>query len=137
MIAYASVFLMKVATKWNTIGLNVDSVFVWQLLERMINLLKNTVTGDRHLLHHIAAGLEKMLVKSQTPPNRPQNANNNDHNWNMFTGTSNPQVYDQDGTVDMNTVLDGMILNNDLIYESFGMDQGNDIYDLLASQFSC
>ncbi|KAH8649073.1 hypothetical protein BX600DRAFT_404159, partial [Xylariales sp. PMI_506] len=64
MIAFASVFLMKVATKWNRImGLNVESKYVSHLLERMIVLLKSSVTSERHLLYHIAFGLEKMLAK--------------------------------------------------------------------------
>ncbi|KAI0484064.1 hypothetical protein GGR56DRAFT_612166 [Xylariaceae sp. FL0804] len=45
MIAFASVFLMKVATKWNRIlGLNVESNYVSHLLERMIVLLKSSIT---------------------------------------------------------------------------------------------
>lgn len=66
MIAFASIFLMKITTNWNTIiGLNVETNYVTGLLERMILLLKGTVTSDRHLLYHIAAGLEKMLERSR------------------------------------------------------------------------
>lgn len=137
MIAYASVFLMKIATKWNTIGLNVDSSFVWQLLERMINLLKTTVTSNRHLLYHIAAGLEKMLAKSHSPSQRVNQDAQSDADWNMFTTSRGSHAFDQTDPANMDAVLDEMILNNDLIYESFGMDRGNDVYDLLSSQFSC
>lgn len=63
MIAFASVFLMKVATKWNTVGFNIDPTFVWELLDRVIHLLKTTITSKRHLLYHIAAGLEKMRAR--------------------------------------------------------------------------
>ncbi len=63
-IAFASVFLMKIAARWNRVmGLNVESRYVSHLLDRMIVLLKFSVTSDRHLLHHISFGLEKMLVK--------------------------------------------------------------------------
>ncbi|KAK3076473.1 hypothetical protein LTS18_012907 [Coniosporium uncinatum] len=65
MITFASVFLMKVATKWNSVGFNLEPTFVWDLVGRMIKLLKDTVTSDRHLLHHIAAGLDKMLITSR------------------------------------------------------------------------
>jgi hypothetical protein len=64
MIAFASVFLMKVATKWNRVmGLNVEEGYVSKLLGRMISVLKSAVTSDRHVLKHIAAGLEKMLQR--------------------------------------------------------------------------
>jgi len=64
MITFASVFLMKVATKWNSVGFNLKPTFVWDLDGRMIRSLKETVTSNRHLLHHIAAGLDKMLITS-------------------------------------------------------------------------
>ncbi|RYP00158.1 hypothetical protein DL764_006589 [Monosporascus ibericus] len=58
-IAFASVFLMDVARWWNRMmGLNFESNFVSHLLERMIVLLKGSVTSDHHLLYHIAFGLE-------------------------------------------------------------------------------
>ena len=64
MIAFASVFLMKVATQWNRVmGLNIEEDYVSRLLGRMIDVLKSAVTSDRHVLRHIAAGLEKMLTK--------------------------------------------------------------------------
>ncbi|KAL2878194.1 hypothetical protein SGCOL_006444 [Colletotrichum sp. CLE4] len=64
MIAFASVFLMKVATRWNSLmGLKLEEAYVSSLLKKMIEALKNAVTSDRHVLKHIAAGLEKMLNK--------------------------------------------------------------------------
>ncbi|KAJ6130868.1 hypothetical protein N7512_003648 [Penicillium capsulatum] len=63
MIAFTSVFLMKVATKWNAVGFNVDPAFVWNLLDKVIHLLKTTITSKRHLLYHIAAGLEKLRAR--------------------------------------------------------------------------
>lgn len=76
MIAFSAVFLMKVATKWNTVGFNVDPAFVWDLLDRVIHLLKTTITSKRHLLYHIAAGLEKMRTRlleqeDASPSNNP------------------------------------------------------------------
>lgn len=66
MIAFASAFLIKVTTKWSgVLGLNITASYVNELLERMIVLLRSSVTSDRHLLHHIAAGLQKMLDKSR------------------------------------------------------------------------
>ncbi|OAA59198.1 Transcription factor [Niveomyces insectorum RCEF 264] len=65
MIAFAAVFLMKMAAQWNRVvmGLNVEPGYVSHLLRRMIELLKSSITSERHLLYHIAAGLEKMLAK--------------------------------------------------------------------------
>ncbi|RYP13969.1 hypothetical protein DL767_010491 [Monosporascus sp. MG133] len=64
MIAFASVFLTKVAMRWNRkMRLNVESGYVSHLMERMIMLLESSVTSDRHLLYHIAFGLEKMPAK--------------------------------------------------------------------------
>jgi len=74
MIAFASVFLMKVATikSQNTaLGphFSFDPPSVWSVLERMIDLLKNTITSTRHLLYHVAAGIEKMLRRARQGTN--------------------------------------------------------------------
>ncbi|ETS74504.1 hypothetical protein PFICI_14370 [Pestalotiopsis fici W106-1] len=169
MIAFASVFLMKVATKWNRImGLNVESNYVSHLLERMILLLKNSVTSERHLLYHIASGLEKMLENlgkiSKKQPRQTQemgigvspdsvisfgpmgygpspghqapaieNSNNDfatDESvaWDPYTtGVQGPRH---------NFLDDLAIMNDSLIYEAFGSDSANDVYNLLTSQFS-
>ena len=55
-------------------GLNLESIFVWNLIERMIDLLQSSVTSDRHLLYHIAAGLEQMLAKSRASTPQIQHA---------------------------------------------------------------
>jgi hypothetical protein len=74
MIAFSAVFLMKVATKWNAVGFNVDPAFVWDLLDRVIHLLKTTITSKRHLLYHIGAGLEKMRTRLLEQENYPQSS---------------------------------------------------------------
>ncbi|KAF9878437.1 C6 transcription factor [Colletotrichum karsti] len=62
MIAFASVFLMKVASRWDGImGLNIEYANVSRLLEKMVIVLKEAVTSERHMLKHIGQGLEKML----------------------------------------------------------------------------
>lgn len=67
MIAFASAFLMKGTTMWSRVmGLNLEVGYVRNLLERVVLLLKTSVTSDRHVLHHIAFGLEKMLAKLST-----------------------------------------------------------------------
>jgi len=135
MIAFASVFLMKIATKWTTVGLNVNLLFVWNLLDRIITLLKSTVTSDRHLVHHIAAGLEKMLAKSHSSG---YGLNQEQHNniYSMMPSGQPSQAVGQVTVNSLNSSLGGTIFDDNLIYESFGMDPGNDVYDFLASQFS-
>ncbi|KAF4918382.1 Transcriptional activator of proteases prtT [Colletotrichum viniferum] len=77
MIAFASVFLMKVATRWNSVmGLKVEEEYVARLLGRMIGVLKSAVTSDRHVLKHIATGLGKMLEKMEESRRRRQNSEN-------------------------------------------------------------
>ncbi|CAJ2508304.1 Uu.00g094900.m01.CDS01 [Anthostomella pinea] len=169
MIAFASVFLMKVATKWNRImGLNVESNYVSHLLERMIVLLKSSVTSERHLLYHIASGLEKMLENlgriSRGPPkqvdenmgvgvspesvisfgpmgygtspgNQAPAVDNQNHgfatgeglSWDSYTAGAGPRH---------NFLDDLAVMNDSLIYEAFGSDSANDVYNLLNSQFS-
>ncbi|KAF4826657.1 Transcriptional activator of proteases prtT [Colletotrichum tropicale] len=77
MIAFASVFLMKVATRWNSVmGLKVEEEYVARLLGKMIGVLKSAVTSDRHVLKHIATGLEKMLERMEESRRRRQNSEN-------------------------------------------------------------
>lgn len=208
MIAYASAFLMKVTTNWNTIiGLNVETSYVTSLLERMIHLLKGTVTSDRHLLYHIAAGIEKMLERSRQAiargpsaiANAVAAASNSNAPTNNLASSSTSEVLrarassttsvpypEQPFTssiseasipangaggiqtgIDINgfpgswsnnynmpSGMDGqgsgtpgteyggflgnnmMIMNDSLIYEAFGSESANDVYNLLSSQFS-
>lgn len=67
MITFAAAFLMKGTTMWSrVVGLSIEGVYVTKLLECVVSLLKTSVTSDRHVPHHIAFGLEKMLVKIST-----------------------------------------------------------------------
>ncbi|KAK1851220.1 C6 transcription factor [Colletotrichum chrysophilum] len=67
MITFASVFLMKVAAKWGSImGLNIDYANVSRLLDKMVTVLKEAVTSEKHMLKHIGQGLEKMLQRMRT-----------------------------------------------------------------------
>lgn len=44
-------------------GLNIDFGFVSQLLKRMVRALKPAVTSERHMIQHIARGLDAMLAR--------------------------------------------------------------------------
>lgn len=109
MIAFTSVFLMKVATKWNAVGFNVDPAFVWNLLDRVIHLLKTTITSKRHLLYHIAAGLEKLRGKlleqdgdsrpsTGIPPHTPRYSRVDDHQMShlSYVPSQGPDVVPSD-----------------------------------------
>ena len=182
MIAFASVFLMKVATRWNRVmGLNVEPHYVSHLLERMIVLLKSSVTSDRHLLYHIAFGLEKMLAKigpaapkrsaaNKLPPPNPTvdepgnevspgqdsvisyghmgygpggigethtlmgdtavQTGDGSGSWESYGSTEGTGIGRQDFLGDMT------VMNDSMIYEAFGGESSNDVYNLLTSQFS-
>jgi hypothetical protein len=165
MIAFASVFLMKVATKYNRImGLNVESNYVSHLLERMIVLLKGSITSERHLLVHIAFGLEKMLQKlglagKKTPkpalqdegvspsegsvisfghmgygPAGQMAASTADGQSGILPVVTDGAAWDPYSRPDL---LDDLtVMNDSFIYEAFGNDSANDVYNLLSSQFS-
>ncbi|KAL0940544.1 C6 transcription factor [Colletotrichum truncatum] len=91
MIAFASVFLMKVATKWDRImGLNIEYANVSHLLEKMVTVLKEAVTSDRHMLKHIGQGLEKMLMRMWTT--RKQEAERQVVNANAGYGSGTEPV---------------------------------------------
>ena len=158
MIAFSCVFLMKVATKWNAVGLNIEPAFAWDLVDRMIRLLESTVTSNRHLAHHIAAGLSKMLSRSKSSVETLQDPPTSDSGWSaanaLYARTANgfantPSAMPDNtpwnpygtsvvglpnGGVDFNEM---MAMNNNIIFDAFGNDSVNDVYNLLTSQFSC
>lgn len=192
MIAFASVFLMKVATRWNRImGLNVESHYVSHLLERMIVLLQSSVTSDRHLLYHIAFGLGKMLAKVGLKPSAASSSSSSSAakkmslkppdgdeaavrgcNEEVSPGQDSVISYGHmgygpnalaenaalagdavvpvgagmgwdsyasngDAGVTRPNYFDGVtVMNDSLIYEAFGGESANDVYNLLTSQFS-
>jgi hypothetical protein len=163
MIAVAAVFLMKVVSEWNAMGFNVNPDFVWELLNQMVSLLKRTVTSERHLLHHIAAGLEKMMAKSKrymalhTPAvhvNRSQDGTgvNERRDAPVHGVTATPASHDPPEGHEWTTPYeqpssfpDGfregadfneMMLNDGFIYEAFGSDMGDGMYNLLTNQFA-
>ncbi|KAH7143794.1 hypothetical protein EDB81DRAFT_947824 [Dactylonectria macrodidyma] len=163
MIAFASVFLMKVATKWNRImGFNIEHSYlnVSHLLEKMIILLKSSITSDRHVLHHIANGLEKMLATMTSE------ADGEEQTWPLHTNQPEqfgyhkaaneaapapsigyapppvqlagtgwdayaPQPQEQDIFGDGSTFM-----NDSLLYEAFGAESSSDVYSFLTSHFT-
>ncbi|KAH6876414.1 hypothetical protein B0T10DRAFT_497950 [Thelonectria olida] len=164
MIAFASVFLMKVATKWNRLmGFNIEHSYlnVSHLLEKMIILLKSSVTSDRHVLHHIARGLEKMMAKMAAEADGEEHARRFHHAQsdsmgfhtkvadeaapapNMEYGPPSIQLpasgwdayaqhpQDHDFFGGGSTFMD-----DSLLYEAFGAESSSDVYSFLTSHFS-
>jgi hypothetical protein len=62
MIAFAAVFLMKMAHKWQAIGITIDADHrTIPLVEAIIKLLKSCKSGANHMIFSMAEGFERML----------------------------------------------------------------------------
>lgn len=169
MIAFAAVFLMKVATKWNRImGFNIEHSYlnVSRLLENMIELLKSSVTSDRHVLHHIAAGLEKMLAKMTAEADEEEQGRALHFTEPPEQGEFQKPAAGYPSAPDVaygappmvpfpaqgwdtctpqaqahaqaqDFFGDGStIMNDSLLYEAFGAESSSDVYSFLTSHFS-
>lgn len=150
MIAFASAFLMKGTTMWSRVmGLSIEAGYVTNLLERVVSLLKTSVTSDRHVLHHIAFGLEKMLAKFSTSSGVTVAQGSRQAACSTgISGRDNGQsaqsvpAYGHHvafsnaewGPVDTGTPSFSDGFPGDLIFEAFGSGSANDVYDLLTSQ---
>ncbi|KAJ9668346.1 Histidine protein methyltransferase 1 [Coniosporium apollinis] len=76
MTAFACVFLLKIATKRS--GQFIEDATVFDLTTRLVQLLRSASTGQWHLVHLMADGLEKMANSMLQEPqgssnNTPQN----------------------------------------------------------------
>lgn len=157
MITFASAFLMKGTTMWSRVmGLSIEAGYVTNLLERVVSLLKTSVTSDRHVLHHIAFGLEKMLAKFSTTSGVAiaqgsrqaalgigvsgrdddgqvsQRFPINEHHVSF----SNAEWGSYNGPGNTGTPSFSDEFSGNLIFEAFGSGSANDVYDLLTSQMS-
>jgi len=63
MITCATVFLLKVHTRWKNARLNTDLPLAVSLIERVIEMLAMAKASERHLTYYIARGLSKVLHK--------------------------------------------------------------------------
>jgi hypothetical protein len=61
MITYSAVFLLKVQQKWKAFRLGTDPVLIRDLVTRIVTMLNEARAGERHLSHHIATGMGRML----------------------------------------------------------------------------
>jgi hypothetical protein len=87
MIAFACVFLLKIAAQYS--GQYIEDTVVFDLTTRAVQQFRSTPVGKWHLVHLMAEGLEKMLVKktatamqnvavSPAPQHVPQMVSNGD-----------------------------------------------------------
>lgn len=67
MVAFSSVFLIKVAWKWKSASLCIDQQQVQDLVQKVVNLLSTVEASEKHLTYHIASGLSRMLEKLRQP----------------------------------------------------------------------
>lgn len=62
MIAFAAVFLMKIAHKWHAIGVNIDpETRTKPLIEGMIRTLRDCKAGTNHMVFSMASGFQRLL----------------------------------------------------------------------------
>lgn len=90
MIAFACVFLLKVAAQHS--GQYIDDGFVLDLITRVVQQLRSTSTGQYHLVHLMADGLEKMAASKIQSPSVLQmhNSVNGDTQSGLPHGIGNP-----------------------------------------------
>lgn len=62
MIAFAAVFLIKIAHKWHAIGVNINpDTQTKPLIEGMIQTLRACKAGANHMVYSMASGFERLL----------------------------------------------------------------------------
>jgi hypothetical protein len=173
MIAFASVFLMNIATiktQHAPLGrhISVDPQLVFFNVEAMVELLQSMVVSDRHLIQHVAAGLSTMLHKAkevgsaangsrrhsdqgvpevhqQLQPDHHHHPSEQQRVWNevrddiphMASGSqlgANASV--EIGTSGFNADDHMMFMDDSMLFDAFGAETTNEVYNLLSSQFS-
>ncbi|KAK9350461.1 hypothetical protein V1523DRAFT_80133 [Lipomyces doorenjongii] len=62
MVAFSTVFLLKIAWNWKATSLNVDQAQVYNMVERIITLMSGVRASEKHITFHIANGLRRMMT---------------------------------------------------------------------------
>lgn len=60
-------FLLKVAWKWDSSFLSIHPRQVQDLVQSVIDVMRNVSAGEKHLTYYIASGLAKMLERLKEP----------------------------------------------------------------------
>jgi hypothetical protein len=63
MVAYASIFLLRVQMRWRPARLNINMAVVFTLIERVATVLGQIDASERHLSYYVSNGLIKLLAK--------------------------------------------------------------------------
>lgn len=67
MLTFTCLFLFKLGTQWNryflSTGFAMDLNSLCQLIDRVVHCIRTSTAGERHIVHHIASGLDKMIAK--------------------------------------------------------------------------
>jgi hypothetical protein len=68
-IAFAVVFLIKMSSRWNGIGVSIDAETKTKpLIEGVINLFRSCQAGKGHILYAMADGFERLLKRNMGKP---------------------------------------------------------------------
>lgn len=82
MVAFAVVFLLKLSSRWNSIGISIDPrEQSWPLISSIIRLLRSCQAGKDHMAYKMADGFERMLAqlkRSEAVPRVRDGANSQD-----------------------------------------------------------
>ncbi|CAM1501228.1 Fc.00g103900.m01.CDS01 [Cosmosporella sp. VM-42] len=112
-IAYASMFLLKVQSKWKLANFDIHYDEVVALIERIVTLLSDTQRSIRHLAPYIGRGLNNILqrLKEQEAKSQQQQDSHQsiagpwaeanawqDQDWNSWMFGGDGDVMEQAGT---------------------------------------
>ncbi|KIX07585.1 uncharacterized protein Z518_02238 [Rhinocladiella mackenziei CBS 650.93] len=98
MIAFACMFLLKIATKHRE-QLFVDIVRLQRLIDALAQHFKATDVGKDHLIHRMAEGLEKMAESLGGPVRRKNRPVNGERSSQSLTSPSQPVVSETPGRI--------------------------------------
>ena len=142
---------------------SIDAQLVWHNVGAMIDVLQGLVVSDRHLIKHLAAGLATMLQKAKQAGHMrtagtsdvsgvssiPQPVVETQEVWdegrhglaNMSGAHANT-----DNHMTLSAMADDgfngeddqmmMFMNDSMLFDAFGTETTNEVYNLLSSQFS-
>ena len=130
MITYATVFLLKVQQKWGGAQIGIDLLQIQDLVSRVINLLQEAKASQRHLAHHIAVGLSKMLERSTTVEHQDSSSR---HNVHQNEASASASIYEYRAPGNGSTVFDHPSLELYSDIAGYGQDFPFGFFDVLSS----
>jgi len=105
MIAFACMFLLKIATKFSA-QLFLDTVRFQRLINALAQHFKSTDVGKDHLIHRMAEGLEKMAETLGGPARvKPRKVNGEQAPKPQVTASASEAVLDEKSDLDGQSAL--------------------------------